>query len=844
MKIFKLLFIILMITFAHAGFASDTSDKDKVLVYGQKNGVARGYDLLWKAENITGTFAQESTIARKDDVVYVSSITKDGMPGNRDIFALDAYTGEVITQYTIGPSFGDPVIDGTTLYIGTADESWEPDTGWSGGFGVYSFDISDIKNTGFVLNWFNSTVGRVVPNILIDENNIYFSQFEGSNYFALDKLTGNQVWSFAKGNYGAAVELLHGDHIYITNSFSGSDVLYKVNKIDGTLVWSKPIEGKLWDNSITYSPDHDALFMAFYYGPGSGRIASYDMDGNQRWVQNLNCDSLSFTSYHNNSVFFSDLCGWVYSINPDTGSVEWSTQIGKAGAQATDIASPVIANGQVFIGTKGPGYNTVDTRGRGGFYILDEETGEILWSYEEDDLGDIMSLATVTDGIFYNATNAWDVYAFDIGDGSTSNHLIGEYDQNNTYSTETGLTHDKYVKSTCTLVSDESTCTFENLYTGSAIGTHLDMDTDIVESVVLENGEYHIFVEDSSVYLPQILGLNSLNNIIITLDAAATYDNNIPRLTNIVQDEIFILKSSYDDTNNSVEIIVDNATNFDAEIENFSKPFLGAKSTLDNASVVVEKTGITGTSNINSVDMDVSVSTGDVEIEILDWTSNEKRWSEHGSDVGLITSHSINGLEINQKYKFTINGNMEYIISDSSGKYIYDTEIGTDTFNFILEKYSPPSSSQGSSITYVCKDQNAINYNKFGRHKQSKCEYQEDKTMPSTPTELNPFGGELCSEELLIHENMKNGDTNGEYSSYNNGVITEISLLQSHINRILADDYDQAAGPVDKWFRSKTKLGVERIQVKLNQLLEGKIAPLDVDGIVGPYTRTAINMSC
>jgi lysozyme family protein len=97
--------------------------------------------------------------------------------------------------------------------------------------------------------------------------------------------------------------------------------------------------------------------------------------------------------------------------------------------------------------------------------------------------------------------------------------------------------------------------------------------------------------------------------------------------------------------------------------------------------------------------------------------------------------------------------------------------------------------------------------------------------------------------EFIISDFMKYGDTNGEYSSYNQGIVTEVSILQSHINRILADEYTQAAGPVDIWFRSKTKLGVERIQAKLNQLLPNMV-PLDIDGIVGPFTRAAINNSC
>jgi uncharacterized delta-60 repeat protein len=152
--------------------------------------------------------------------------------------------------------------------------------------------------------------------------------------------------------------------------------------------------------------------------------------------------------------------------------------------------------------------------------------------------------------------------------------------------------------------------------------------------------------------------------------------------------------------------------------------------------------------------------------------------------------------------------------------------------------------SGGSVVNYVCKDPKATNYESFGRHKPSLCKYSSTTTTPvTTPTTDNPFGGEQCPSNQLITDNMKNGDTNGVYSSYNKGKVTQISILQAHINRLLKDEYTQAAGPVDDFYRSKTKQGVERIQRKLNQLLP-TMKPLVIDGIVGPFTKKAINMSC
>ena len=70
-----------------------------------------------------------------------------------------------------------------------------------------------------------------------------------------------------------------------------------------------------------------------------------------------------------------------------------------------------------------------------------------------------------------------------------------------------------------------------------------------------------------------------------------------------------------------------------------------------------------------------------------------------------------------------------------------------------------------------------------------------------------------------------------------------MNLLQAHINRILAAQYNQAAGPTDGIFGKLTKRGVERLQVALNSILK-PIPKLKIDGVVGPFTRDAINNSC
>jgi hypothetical protein len=125
--------------------------------------------------------------------------------------------------------------------------------------------------------------------------------------------------------------------------------------------------------------------------------------------------------------------------------------------------------------------------------------------------------------------------------------------------------------------------------------------------------------------------------------------------------------------------------------------------------------------------------------------------------------------------------------------------------------------------------------------KQVFSDYYNQSETPSQAEDI--LGSGLCPANLIVTDNMKQGDRDGRYSSYNQGTVTQVALLQFHINRILAAQYDQAAGPVDGIYGPLTKQGVERLQAVLNDILV-PTPLLVIDGIVGPFTKDAINNSC
>ncbi len=106
---------------------------------------------------------------------------------------------------------------------------------------------------------------------------------------------------------------------------------------------------------------------------------------------------------------------------------------------------------------------------------------------------------------------------------------------------------------------------------------------------------------------------------------------------------------------------------------------------------------------------------------------------------------------------------------------------------------------------------------------------------------VSDLGTGLCPVDMQVNQTLRSGSRDPKNA---NGVMNQqVKLLQMHINRILKERYDEAAGPVDGIFGPKTKLGVQRLQVALNEVLKPNPA-LVIDGIVGPFTRSAINNSC
>ena len=92
-------------------------------------------------------------------------------------------------------------------------------------------------------------------------------------------------------------------------------------------------------------------------------------------------------------------------------------------------------------------------------------------------------------------------------------------------------------------------------------------------------------------------------------------------------------------------------------------------------------------------------------------------------------------------------------------------------------------------------------------------------------------GKTLCTKEMLLHQNMKQGDRDGSYSSWEKGVVHEVALLQKILMKL-----GYKISIIDGIFGPQTHSAVLQLQHDANMKF--------TDGLVGEETRSYINAKC
>ena len=273
-----------------------------------------------------------------DGVLYSGS-------GDGYLYALNAETGQEIWR-TGGFSQleNSGAVAGDTIVIGGYDSR------------VRALD----RHTGEVL-WSFNTVGFVQASPLIVDDHVYIATDRA--LYALDLPTGQLKWQAKTGDgnsYMGAPAFENGT-IYTT----GGNYLLALESTTGKEIWR-----------IRHDEPFTALAVAnqlVYVGNFDGSFYAYDQEtGTERWKFEGGDIFWSGPAVEGD-ILYTGNDKFVYALNAQTGEQLWSFETG-----GRAVSEPMVSDGVVYVSDSSHEF----PRGARHLYALDAGSGEELWTFE------------------------------------------------------------------------------------------------------------------------------------------------------------------------------------------------------------------------------------------------------------------------------------------------------------------------------------------------------------------------------------------------------------------------------------------------------------------------------
>jgi len=294
-------------------------------------------------------------------------------------------------------------------------------------------------------------------------------------------------------------------------------------------------------------------------------------------------------------------------------------------------------------------------------------------------------------------------------------------------------------------------------------------------------------------------------------------------------------------------VLIDDTAFDDAEGNSYAGISSTASWTFTTADFSQDNDRISFDSNAPAIDegstQDISVTLGEpiiapgglAEVEITITSSDTDRLTVSPSVITFTEDEwhhtkTITITAVDESIYHSNDDNLVYL----SYSVVSDSELYTGFARILPVTISDndepiPQGKKSSRISYTCKDETSTNYNPFGRHKESLCEYGTGlSAVVATTTPV--VTGAICPLDQQLTQNLKAPSHNGSINSYTGGIVQEADKLQGHLNRLGFN-----SGPEDGILGPISEGAIKRMQTFLGT---------PADGYVGPLTRELINKSC
>jgi outer membrane protein assembly factor BamB len=254
-----------------------------------------------------------------------------------DIFAFDAYTGEMKWQQSLnGKVRATPAAYNGTIYVPCED-----------GY-LYAFDAENGNE-----KWRYYTGGKNLssPTIVnVGENSIrlYFaSGFPCKSVHCINTITGQEIWKTQLDMFIYSSPAVNNGIVYI-----GADngKFYALDAITGEIKWSFQTEGSIYFSTVAVA---NGIIYAI---PGNDdrKVYAFNPDGTQKSGWHVNHFGtqptvVSSPAIANDTIYFASGTTPVilYAISASTGEKKWECNIGDY-SKIGFLSSPAIANDVVL----------------------------------------------------------------------------------------------------------------------------------------------------------------------------------------------------------------------------------------------------------------------------------------------------------------------------------------------------------------------------------------------------------------------------------------------------------------------------------------------------------------
>jgi len=294
------------------------------------------FKLIW-SYNAESGFGRNS-LAVSDGVLFAGCL-------NGSVQAINLKNGSGIGKATTKSKscFSNPLIMKNIVVMTFSDGELNFITGYDFKKGIFNWKLPTEK---------------IVSSPVLKNEDVYYSTVKG-NICKVNSLSGEQKILFKNDNPYFTSPSVSGN-LLLTGDIKGT--MTAVDIISGEVSWIFKTGGGIYS-------DVSVMDGKIFFGSDDGYFYCLNEKGDLVWKKNLETKFLSSSTFYGDKVITSGVSGKLYSMNVNTGELNWEFASG-----GTISASPILNSDKIFIGS----YDMY-------FYCIDAASGNVLWKYNLED---------------------------------------------------------------------------------------------------------------------------------------------------------------------------------------------------------------------------------------------------------------------------------------------------------------------------------------------------------------------------------------------------------------------------------------------------------------------------